>query len=583
MRLRVVVSLSLLSLAAAGNASALTQPNGATIPSPMGCSGGEPTGLLPVMACACTAPGVCNIGAPCPGGSTSCDNGEHGTCETTLWHSPNDNSCIPSNQSGLNPATAAQILPETFHPTCGQTFTVLSRGTAEFQDIFGWYNATTTGTAPDPTDLHVMLTCGDAAGASVTLNVQSDPSYLGGDIGFFLITPESHSSPSTCASGNCCPSVALLQSGVGYIYYSQREFDPDPGYIHLLNLPGTIEPNRFYFAWEDTFQTTSADFTDLVATVDGVQCSGAGVACNTGADGVCAQGITECASGATTPTCTGVVQPQPETCDGLDDNCDGIVDNGATCPITGDICVNGQCVAHCGSAENPCSQPLACDQATGECVDPKCIGVTCSADQVCNGGTCVTACQGVVCPQGQTCVGDACLDLCARVSCAGGEVCVEGVCLPSCISCGGLTCSAPLSCDSTSGACIDLSCPTPCAAGTVCQAGTCVDACQGVVCPAGGTCTAGECSTPGASGDDGGIGLVSPGGTSSGGGQTGAGSDGGGGNGGSYYTSGPASGCACSTLSAKSDADRTEYAGAFFAALGIGGVMSRRRRRRAAS
>ena len=75
------------------------------------------------------------------GGSTACANGENGTCETTLWHSPNDNSCIPSNESGLNPATQAMITPETFHPTCGQTFTVISRGTAEFQDVFGWYNA----------------------------------------------------------------------------------------------------------------------------------------------------------------------------------------------------------------------------------------------------------------------------------------------------------------------------------------------------------------------------------------------------------------------------------------------------------
>src|SRR5690242_2367951 len=75
---------------------AVTQPNGVTIPTGMGCSSGQPTGLAAVFACACTQAGVCNIGGVCAS-QQSCDNGQHGTCETTLWHSFNDNTCIPSN------------------------------------------------------------------------------------------------------------------------------------------------------------------------------------------------------------------------------------------------------------------------------------------------------------------------------------------------------------------------------------------------------------------------------------------------------------------------------------------------------
>lgn len=580
MRLRVSARLSLALLALSGNAFALTQPNGAPIPSPMGCGGGKPTGLLPVMACACTKPGVCNIGVPCPGGSASCDPGTNGACETTLWHVPNDNSCIPTNHAGLDPATAAQIVPETFHPTCGQTFTVMSRGTAQFENVFGWYNATKNG-PPDPSDLHVMLGCGDPVGKAVTLNVQTDPAYKGGDIGFFLITPEDHARRGACAGGDCCPSVVRAQAGEGYVFYSQKGYDPDPGYIHLLNLPGTIAPNRFYFAWEDTFDTTSADFTDLVAAVDGVQCSGAGVACPTGKPGACGLGITLCASGATTPTCQGTVQPQPEACNGIDDDCDGTADNGASCPIVGDLCVNGQCVSRCGSAENPCSLPLACDQQTGECVDPKCIGVTCGADQVCAGGTCMAACEGVVCPQGQTCVGASCVDLCAGVTCAGGEACIRGVCLPGCAACGGVTCSAPLTCDATSGRCIDPSCAQPCPSGRICQGGSCVDACKGVVCPLGGVCTNGICSGPGSSGEDGGLTLVPPGGASSGG-TSGGGTagDGGAANGVAGELTQP-HGCACATPGTPRAVGRSELAGALFAALGLGGLVSRRRRRAA--
>ena len=29
--------------------------------------------------------------------------GKHGTCESTLWHTFNDNTCLPSNHSGIDP------------------------------------------------------------------------------------------------------------------------------------------------------------------------------------------------------------------------------------------------------------------------------------------------------------------------------------------------------------------------------------------------------------------------------------------------------------------------------------------------
>jgi MYXO-CTERM domain-containing protein len=581
MRLRAVLLALSLSAGFAAPALALTQPNGAAIPSPMGCAGNEPTGLAAAMACACTAPGVCNIGAACPGGSTSCANGENGTCETTLWHSPNDNSCIPSNESGLDPATQSSITPETFHPTCGQTFTVISRGTAQFKDVFGWYNATTNGQPPDPSDLHIMIQCGDVAGATATLDVQTDPSYKGGDIGFFLLTPEDHAKAGACAGGNCCPTVAGFQSGVGYVYYSQREFNPDTSatapYIHLLIMAGTIKPNRFYYAWEDTFDTTSADFTDLVTAVDGVECSGAGLPCSTGLLGNCALGVTQCAQGASTPTCQQLFQPQPDTCDGLDNDCDGVVDNGATCTTAGDICVNGQCVGQCG-LENPCTGGLTCDESSGRCVDPTCVGVSCGADQVCAGGQCDTACQGVVCPQGQTCVSNTCVDLCNGVTCASGQVCQDGLCFAGCASCGGITCSSPLACDSSTGACVDPSCSQPCGAGTVCSSGACVDACSGVVCPNGETCSNGECAGP--PGVDAGSGFTGGGGTSpSSSGTGGAGADGGANADSSWGNQGASSGCGCSLPG--TDAAHAEYAGAFFAALALGTMASRRRRKSA--
>ncbi|MFI5297201.1 MAG: DUF4114 domain-containing protein [Polyangiales bacterium] len=560
--------LTTLVVAAAAHAT-LTQPDGTVIPKGLTCASGSPAGLLATFACACTTAGTCNIGAACPGGSTSCDPGTNGTCESTIWHSINDNSCIPSNESGLDPVADAATTPETFRPTCALTFTLLTRGTSQFEDTFGWYNV--TGSAPAASDLHPMFACGDAPGKAVVLDLSKEPAYTGGEIGFFMLTPEGHPNTKKCDASDCCPTLARFAAGTGYAFYSQREFNPDGGgttaFIHLLTYNSRLSTTKFYFAWEDLFSGGDNNFTDLVVSVDGVQCSGGGVTCSTTKQGACAYGVTQCSAGSV--SCTPLFTAEPEKCNGVDDDCDGVIDNGATCPTAGDLCHDGKCVPPCAGGEFKCDPGSVCDSTSALCVDPTCVGVSCTTGQVCRTGACVAPCGGIVCPYASTCVNDACVNLCAGVSCPSGQVCREGICFDGCASCSGVSCGSGLKCDGTTNDCVDPSCATPCAAGTHCKSGACVDDCAGATCPTGTTCTAGKCVSTAASDagiDIGDAAFVTDAGST---GDATAGGDAG-----DHGALGKAStGCGCTTASR--DADRST--GLALSAIAIA-ILGRRRR-----
>ncbi|MEI8255457.1 MAG: nidogen-like domain-containing protein [Deltaproteobacteria bacterium] len=226
-----------------------------------------------------------------------------------------------------------------------------------------------------------------------------------------------------------------------------------------------------------------------------IPCSGSGVPCSTGMVGACADGITTCHGGSA--TCDALAAASPERCDGVDNDCNGTVDDGPTLCAIGSVCDQGACVPYC--VESGCFDQQTCTDG-GRCVDQGCIGMTCPAGLRCVRGTCLDPCVGLHCPMPSVCRLGGCLVPCDGVVCDVGQVCENGRCLGSC-EC--RACPDGYLC-ATDGTCQPGDClGRMCAPGQVCLSALlqepggavrCVDPCVGAVCPERQHCEAGRCA-----------------------------------------------------------------------------------------
>ena len=184
--------------------------------------------------------------------------------------------------------------------------------------------------------------------------------------------------------------------------------------------------------------------------------------CSTLYTGLCAEGVTMCNDGAV--ICNDVQTPQNEICDGVDQDCDGLIDEGLR-----NAC--GRCTPleeeDCDGLDQDCDGQVdegdLCEQnqicTLGDCVKV-CDNGECIEDGlVCLDGGCVPICEATTCTNGLSCRNGVCIDLCNDVRCTNGSVCLEGVCVGN--TCYESGCSRGESClqnECVSHPCLELDC-----------------------------------------------------------------------------------------------------------------------------
>ena len=181
--------------------------------------------------------------------------------------------------------------------------------------------------------------------------------------------------------------------------------------------------------------------------------------------------------------------PQPETCNGVDDNCNGLTDescdDGEPCTVN-DACLG---LGNCSGTLMNCGDGNACTADT--CAAGTCqhVAYTCNDNNACTADTCDPA-SGCTHPPLTTACDDG-------NPCTTGDSCATGVCAGTPDTCDDSNACTTDACSATGGCthvnntatCDD---GNPCTATDVCAGGTCVG--SGGLCNDGNACTDDTCT-----------------------------------------------------------------------------------------
>jgi hypothetical protein len=289
----------------------------------------------------------------------------------------------------LNAVEDAQVLPEAYRPVPNAsgsydvTFVDIGEG-AGFRNSFGWFWLGDDVT--NPANLRTIFGCRTydtcdcpcATTRTITVDFDTQPGFAAGrPIGFWLRTPErlDNSRENGTFDGSACdfnrgcdPTGANVNDSCGgrldtnnRIYFTNAALNDDGDFKHFLVYESATRPNTFYFGFEDLFRGGDNDFEDMLVRATGL-----------------------------VPLC----DPRPETCNNLDDDCDGVIDDGLT-QACGTACGAGvrTCVAGSFGA---CSAPTPvtengvvtrCDNLDNDCDGTIDEGISRACSNECGAGT----------------------------------------------------------------------------------------------------------------------------------------------------------------------------------------------------
>lgn len=238
---------------------------------------------------------------------------------------------------------------------------------------------------------------------------------------------------------------------------------------------------------------------DCNGTIDDI--ADLGKACtDTTRKGECQAGTWACVNKV--KTCKQTTTSSPEVCDGKDNNCDGMIDNGINCSET--VSEPAQEPA-AEPTQEPVSEPVQPQEVTtqdGGTTDASTPESTTDTNTTTDSdpGDSTTAdtsssdtCDNVTCNAGEFCRAGKCYKSCGCTKCDKGKSCNDGVCVDD--SCGGVTCATGKVCEASSGQCINDPCDgVNCNSGDICIEGSCQkDPCANVKCYNNQSCYRGQC------------------------------------------------------------------------------------------
>ncbi len=348
----------------------------------------------------------------------------------------------------LDAVLDAAVRPEAFRPvedppgsgSYPVTFEAIAEG-GGYRNVFGWFWVDEDPSVP--ANLHMVFDCRpggycgcpcdpttmrDSDGSTTswrrTIDFATVPGFRPGRaIAFWLRTPVRFSGGRN--NDHCGGPDAGNQDH--RTYFTSQALNDDGDYVHYLVYRSATFTNTFYFGFEDLFRGGDNDFEDMLVRARGLvplcdprpeTCNGLDDDCDGSTDedlsrpcsSACGSGTETCVSGAWS-ACS-APDPRPETCNGLDDDCDGSTDEGLSracssdCGSGTEVCIDGlwaDCSAPSPAIETCNGLDDDCDGSTDEDLSRPCSSACGSGTETCVSGT-WTGCTAPS-PQPETCNG----------------------------------------------------------------------------------------------------------------------------------------------------------------------------------